>query len=99
MLRYVFKPNNNKYFEGIKMNKDNRDLIAKKQTSNQIKSFKKYDIKYCHWIASKDCCELCNEIATKNNKYGPGIYKINKLPNLPVHKDCRCSISAFEPYN
>ncbi|MDB8868178.1 minor capsid protein [Pediococcus acidilactici] len=68
-----------------------RTESARVQTQAQLRSFKKYDIKTCKWHAEPSACKVCLEIASRND----GVYSIDDVPDLPVHPNCRCSISAW----
>lgn len=52
--------------------------------------------KYCQWFAEPGACKTCREISEDSpTKYGSGIYLIKDVPEIPVHPNCRCSISTF----
>lgn len=56
----------------------------------------KYGYKFVKWIAEGSACKVCREIATKSTEYGDdGVYPIREVPNIPVHPNCMCSISAY----
>lgn len=59
-------------------------------------SLMKYGYKFVKWIAEGNACKACREIATKSTEYGDdGVYPIREVPNIPVHPNCMCSISAY----
>lgn len=59
-------------------------------------SLMKYGYKLVKWIAEGNACKACREIATKSTEYGDdGVYPIREVPNIPVHPNCMCSISAY----
>lgn len=59
-------------------------------------SLMKYGYKFIKWIAEGNACKVCREIATKSTEYGDdGVYPIREVPNIPVHPNCMCSISAY----
>lgn len=59
-------------------------------------SLMKYGYKFVKWIAEGSACKVCREIATKSTEYGDdGVYPIREVPNIPVHPNCMCSISAY----
>lgn len=73
-----------------------RTESARVQYTAQIESIKKNGYQFVQWFAETKACSPCRAIATQNNGYGPGVYKINKVPRIPMdtHPNCRCSVSA-----
>lgn len=72
-----------------------RTEIARVQFAAQKKSIIDTGYKYVKWIAEADACRTCREIAYKDNGYDEdGVYKAKEVPNIPVHPNCMCSISA-----
>lgn len=69
---------------------------ARVQYQAQVDSIKAADYKYVKWYAEPGACRVCREIAD-NDPYdkGLGVYPVDKAPEIPVHPNCRCSISAF----
>lgn len=56
--------------------------------------------KYCQWFAEPGACKACREISEDSpTKYGAGIYLLKDVPEIPVHPNCRCSISSYYPEN
>ena len=56
--------------------------------------------KYCQWFAEPGACKACREISEDSpTKYGAGIYLLRDVPEIPVHPNCRCSISSYYPEN
>ena len=54
--------------------------------------------KYCQWFAEPGACKACREISEDSpTKYGTGIYLLRDVPEIPVHPNCRCSISSYYP--
>ena len=54
--------------------------------------------KYCQWFAEPGACKACREISEDSpTKYGTGIYLLKDVPEIPVHPNCRCSISSYYP--
>ena len=52
--------------------------------------------KYVKWMAEGSACKFCREIAYKDNGYDEdGVYKVKNVPDIPVHPNCMCSISAY----
>lgn len=72
-----------------------RTESARVQYTAQIEAIKKNGYQFVQWFAEPKACVICSAIARQNNGYGPGIYKINKVPKIPddTHPNCRCSIS------
>lgn len=78
--------------------------LAKTETSRvqfqaQLNQLHRYDVKYIKWIAEPSACRICAAIASDNE----GVYKIEDVPEIPVHPNCRCSIAGdarqeFENY-
>ena len=72
-----------------------RTEIARVQFAAQKKSIIDTGYKYVKWIAEGDACRTCREIAYKDNGYDEeGVYKAKEVPDIPVHPNCMCSISA-----
>src|SRR5699024_10609321 len=73
-----------------------RTEMARVQFEAQKKSIIDTGYKYVKWIAEADACRTCREIAYKDNGYDEdGIYKAKDVPDIPVHPNCMCSISAY----
>lgn len=72
-----------------------RTEMARVQFEAQKKSIIDTGYKYVKWIAEGSACRTCREIAYKDNGYDEdGVYKANEVPDIPVHPNCMCSISA-----
>lgn len=72
-----------------------RTEIARVQFAAQKNSIIDNGYKYVKWIAEGSACKVCREIAYKDNGYDEdGVYKANDVPDVPVHPNCMCSISA-----
>ncbi|WP_283586312.1 minor capsid protein [Limosilactobacillus vaginalis] len=73
-----------------------RTESARVQYTAQIDSIKKNGYQFIQWFAEPKACVTCSHIVHQDNGYGPGVYKINKVPRIPddTHPNCRCSISA-----
>ena len=72
-----------------------RTEMARVQFAAQKKSIIDTGYKYVKWIAEADACRTCREIAYKDNGYDEdGVYKAKEVPDIPVHPNCMCSISA-----
>ena len=73
-----------------------RTETARVQFEAQQKSILDAGYKYVKWMAEGNACKLCREIAYKDNGYDEdGIYKAKDVPDIPVHPNCMCSISAY----
>jgi len=45
------------------------------------------------WLTAGDAlvCPICNEFASRDNGYGPGIWKLDDIEGeIPAHPNCRC---------
>lgn len=71
-----------------------RTESSRVQYTAQVDSIKKNGYQFVQWFAEPKACAECSSIAHADNGYGEGIYKINKVPKIPEHPNCRCSISA-----
>ena len=65
------------------------------QNEAKIDSFKRNGYDYCRWHAEPKACTECAKIARADNGWGQGVYKVSDVPYLPVHPNCRCSLSAY----
>lgn len=73
-----------------------RTETARVQFEAQQKSIIDAGYKYVKWMAEGSACKLCREIAYKDNGYDEnGVYKVKDVPDIPVHPNCMCSISAY----
>lgn len=73
-----------------------RTETARVQFEAQKKSIIDNGYKYVKWIAEGSACKVCREIADKDNGYDEyGVYKAKDVPDIPVHPNCMCSISAY----
>lgn len=71
-----------------------RTESARAQTKVQLDSFAKYGYDWCKWVAEPSACPACLEISEGGDD-GTGVYTTDDVPNIPVHPNCRCSISAW----
>lgn len=72
-----------------------RTEMARVQFEAQKNSIIDTGYKYVKWIAEGSACKVCREIAYKDNGYDEdGVYKAKDVPDIPVHPNCMCSISA-----
>lgn len=72
-----------------------RTEMARVQFEAQKNSIIDTGYKYVKWIAEGSACKACREIAYKDNGYDEcGVYKAKDVPDIPVHPNCMCSISA-----
>ena len=73
-----------------------RTESARVQHAAQVKSLTDNGYRWCKWYAEPGACRVCREIADNDNyDKGLGVYPVDKAPEIPVHPNCRCSISAF----
>lgn len=73
-----------------------RTETARVQFEAQQRSILDAGYKYVKWMAEGSACKLCREIAYKDNGYDEdGVYKAKDVPDIPVHPNCMCSISAY----
>lgn len=73
-----------------------RTESARVQFRAQLDSLIQYDYKYCKWHAEPSACKACLEIVNNDpDGNGRGVYEVDDVPNIPVHPNCRCSISAY----
>ncbi|KRN88550.1 minor capsid protein [Ligilactobacillus ceti] len=74
-----------------------RTETARVQTQAEMDSLRRYGYKYCKWHAEIGHCSHCGALAEVDNSYGPGVYKVDEVPNIPgdTHPNCRCAISAY----
>lgn len=73
-----------------------RTETARVQYQAQIDSIKTADYKYVKWYAEPGACRVCQEI-NDNDEYdlGYGVFPVDEAPQIPIHPNCRCSISAY----
>jgi SPP1 gp7 family putative phage head morphogenesis protein len=73
-----------------------RTETARVQYNAQIDSIKAADYKYVKWYAEPGACRVCQRI-NDNDEYdlGIGVYPVDEVPEIPIHPNCRCSISAY----
>lgn len=68
---------------------------ARVQDVAQMESIKKAGYEYCHWIAEPTACSVCTNIGHQNNGYGEGVYKLDDVPMIPEHPNCRCAKAPY----
>lgn len=73
-----------------------RTESARVQYQAQIDSIKANDYRYVKWYAEPGACRVCQRIAD-NDEYdlGVGVFPVDEVPEIPIHPNCRCSISAY----
>lgn len=72
-----------------------RTESARVQFTAQKKSIKDNGYRYVKWFAEPSACSHCRDIADNDTEgLGIGVYKVDDCPDIPVHPNCRCSISA-----
>ena len=72
-----------------------RSETARVQFSVQKMSALDNGYKYVKWYAEGSACKACKAIAGDDVGYGDGIYPVKDVPDIPVHPNCMCSISAY----
>ena len=72
-----------------------RTETARVQFAAQKMSVVQGGYKYVKWFAEGEACKACKAIAGDDVGYGDGIYPYNEVPDIPVHPNCMCSISAY----
>lgn len=72
-----------------------RTESARVQTQAQLKSFRDNGYKFCKWHAEPSACKICKEIAESDSGYGVGVYRVDEVPSLPAHPNCRCGLGAY----
>lgn len=73
-----------------------RTESARVQFKAQMDSITATDYKYVKWYAEPGACRICQEI-NDNDRYdlGYGVFPVDEVPSIPVHPNCRCSVSAY----
>ena len=66
-----------------------RTESARAQTKAQNDCYTDLGVKEVRWIAEPSACKLCADIAADNE----GIYKLDDVPTIPAHPNCRCSMA------
>lgn len=73
-----------------------RTESARVQHAAQIKSIRDSDYRYVKWYAEPSACKYCREIADNDEEdLGIGVFNVDDCPDIPVHPNCRCSVSAY----
>ena len=72
-----------------------RTETARVQFAAQKMSVVQGGYKYVKWFAEGEACKICKAIVSDDVGYGDGIYPYNEVPDIPVHPNCMCSISAY----
>lgn len=72
-----------------------RTESARVQTQAQLKSFRDNGYKFCKWHVEPSACKICKEIVENDSGYGVGVYRVDEVPSLPAHPNCRCGLSAY----
>lgn len=73
-----------------------RTESARVQFKAQMDSITAADYKYVKWYAEPGACRICQEI-NDSDRYdlGYGVFPVDEVPSIPVHPNCRCSVSAY----
>lgn len=72
-----------------------RSETARVQFSIQKMSALDNGYKYVKWYAEGSACKACKAIVGDDVGYGDGIYPVKEVPDIPVHPNCMCSVSAY----
>lgn len=72
-----------------------RTESARVQHKAQLKSLKDNGYDFCKWHLEPGACKICIGIREDAPKYGLGVYRTEDVPDIPVHPNCRCAISAY----
>ncbi|MCZ9642009.1 MULTISPECIES: hypothetical protein [Lactobacillus] len=72
-----------------------RTESARVQHKAQLKSLKDNGYDFCKWHLEPGACKICIGIREDATKYGLGVYRTEDVPDIPVHPNCRCAISAY----
>ncbi len=72
-----------------------RTETARVQFSVQKSTAISNGYKYVKWYAEGSACKYCKAIVGDDVGYGDGIYPVKDVPDIPVHPNCMCSISAY----
>lgn len=67
-----------------------RSELARAQWNGSHTRFKNSDIKFVRRLLGMNPCPICDAIATADVGYGPGVYPIDDVPEVPVHPRCEC---------
>ena len=68
-----------------------RTEIARAEYHGTINQYKKADVSKVQWITGDKACEQCSSIGD----YHSGVYSIDDVPEIPVHPNCSCDVSAI----
>ena len=75
-----------------------RTESAKVEFQVQYMMAKEQGFHYVKWHAEPSACKACREISEEQpTKYDAGVYRLSDVPDIPVHPNCRCSISTYYP--
>lgn len=75
-----------------------RTESAKVEFQVQHMMAKEQGFHYVKWHAEPSACKTCQEISEEQpTKYDAGVYRLSDVPDIPVHPNCRCSISTYYP--
>lgn len=72
-----------------------RTETARVQFTSAMDLFRRQDQDYVLWTVDPKACKDCEEIAEYDDLGEPGVYRLRDVPQLPVHPNCRCSVSAW----
>ena len=73
-----------------------RTESAKVEFQVQHMMAKEQGFHYVKWHAEPSACKTCRDISEEQpTKYDAGVYRLSDVPVIPIHPNCRCSISAY----
>jgi hypothetical protein len=68
---------------------------ARLESEGERENYRQNDIELVEWLLGDKACEECQEIASTDVGYGPGIYPIDDCPPIPVHNFCECDVAGI----
>ncbi|MDF7672193.1 hypothetical protein PT281_02680 [Lactobacillus sp. ESL0701] len=71
---------------------------VQKAFDNEMKFYSESKIIYFQWMPSKNPCQLCKKLATTDNGWGKGVYRVAdkiKVRKL-LHYDCLCTTVPYD---
>lgn len=60
-----------------------------------LRQLRKYGYKFVKWHAEPSACKICREIVENDDGFGPGVFRVDDLPSIPAHPNCKCTLSAY----
>lgn len=74
-----------------------RSELARAQWQGSHTRFKNSEIKFVRRLLGMNPCPICDAIATADVGYGPGIYRIDDVPEVPTHPNCWLEGTPYKP--